>query len=254
MPKKAQVTAFIIVGVSFVLAMVFAFFLRNSIIEAVKGEAGTRAILNNKMNSIERKIYECIEDLTVPAIKTLAKQGGTFNNVNYIVFNGDKIEYLCEMGEEKGINHPLLLNDVASRLENYLQPKYEECISLEDFRTRGIEMDAGEMKTNITIKDKQVVVEIVWPISLERKGIKVEKEKFVREINLPLGKLIEAANDVLNTHCFAGAFNPSLYSISHNHEFAVLRYYVGKNVVYKVLYKDTKYDFPFQVGIKNVQA
>ncbi len=253
MPKRAQVTAFIIVGVSFVLAMVFIFFLRNSIIEAIKGEAGTRAILNNFANSIENRIYDCLKTEGELSLNFLGKQGGYYNPPKVYVHEGENYTYLCEKESlENGkvcLSHVPSISFMEKEVKEYLLPKIESCVEIEDFKQRGTTLEYQAPPTlEVDIKRNSVILKVDYKIKLERKNITQEVPPVVVELDIPLGKIMDVVNDVIDEECAVGDFDPTVYFFAHQKRYEVIKMHYPGTKLYKVKsFDNLKYKFQFAV-------
>ena len=254
MPKKAQVTAFIIVGVSFVLAMVFIFFLRNSIIEAVKGEAGTRAILNNFANSIENKIYDCLKEEGELSLELLGRKGGYFEPPKVYKYNGEDFTYLCEKEHTDDgvacINHIPSISFMEKEVKDYLLPRIGDCIGIEDLKQRGTTISYQTPPSlEVEIKRENVVLKMDYKIELERRNITQSVPVVVVELDIPLGKIMDVVNDVMDEECVIGDFDPTVYFFAHQKRYEVIKMHYPGAKLYKVKsFDNLKYKFQFAVG------
>lgn len=250
MKKRGQVTVFMIVGLVLLIIFVLIFALKDFLYETIKGSEGTKIILNNKIQEIDSRIKDCVDNEANTALILLGKQGGSFNPVNYRNFYADKISYLCFAipDSKKCVNNGLTLIELEKELDNYLTTRIRNCINIESFRDDSrYSMTIGNFNFKTKIMDKTVLFNITYPITLERKEIKVDVSDFSESINNPLGKIQQAVLDILNIESEGLYFDNVMYVLAKRNEFTVIKKRPSPDKIYVVSHKDFDYKFQFAV-------
>ncbi len=250
MEKRGQVTTFMIIGLVIIIAIIVLFFFKNSIYESILGEQATRNILNNKIESIDRHIKQCVEEETRPALILLGKQGGNFDPVDYILFKDNKISYLCFQIPESEMceNHMLTEKQLEDELYGYLFERLQSCIDVNSFRDdNAYDINVGEFDFDININDENVLFNVTYPLTLERKGVRLSVENFDSKLDIPLGLIQDAVKDILESESNLGVFDPVGYTLTNGNEYVIYVYKVYPDTIYKVKQKDSNYEFQFAI-------
>ncbi|MEW6063454.1 MAG: hypothetical protein AB1571_03760 [Nanoarchaeota archaeon] len=223
MEKRGQVTLFIILGIVILTVIVLVFFLRDTIVEKALGPSGTKRIISNEADNIKDEIVKCIDEKARPALEILGKQGGSFNPQKYRLYNGNKVNYLCYNipNDNKCLNQMLLKSKLEAELNTYLSREIFSCIDISSFAGT-TEITTGEFKINSEIGDDGVLVNVDYPITIKKKEITQSISEFSKQVDIPLGKIVVAVNDILNDEASGRGFDivgyvkakKSLYDIS----------------------------------------
>ena len=103
--KKGQVTIFIIIAVLVVAIGVAIYMLSPGIRTGITGET----------KNPEQFIQTCLEDEIKDTVETLSLQGGSIEPEHYILYQDERIEYLCytnEYYEKCVVQQPLLKSHI----------------------------------------------------------------------------------------------------------------------------------------------
>lgn len=249
MNKRGQVTTFMIVGFVILAVFILIFFLKDYIFETVRGVEGTKIILNTKIEEIDFRVKDCINSESMDALNLIGRQGGSINPVNALSYYNLNISYLCFgiPNTKKCSNSGLTRIELETELKNYLEDRIKTCIDMESFRDDSrYEFIVGEYEFNAKIFDKNVLLNISYPIKLKRKGIEVSASTFSETLNVPLGTIQNAVVDILNAES-NGYFDNVMYTLSKQNDVIVILKRPYPDKVYTVRSKDSLYEFNFAI-------
>ena len=110
--KKGQLTIFIIIAIIIVAVLLFLFYPRIKTI--VSGP------------SPSSYIEKCTEDATKEVLEKLEAQGGSLTPENYILYEDNKVDYVCYTNEyykRCTMQKPFLKQDIEKEITEYIEPK-----------------------------------------------------------------------------------------------------------------------------------
>jgi hypothetical protein len=137
MKKRAQVTAYILVALVIVVAAVIIYFLYPRLSQVFSGDAEPNSFMKT-----------CLGPELDSGLELISKQGGYINPEGYILFENERVKYLCYTAGYYSpcyVQQPLLVSHVEQELSGLLQTKAEECINeLKNYyQSRGYEVSGG---------------------------------------------------------------------------------------------------------------
>ena len=120
MEKRGQVTIFIIVAI--VIVAVFLAFLVYPRV---------RVLVSSDVNP-SSYLKACLEPELEDTLGVLVNHGGYYEPTNYVLYKGEKIQYLCYTAENYKpciVQQPLLVRHVEQELKAKLGPKARQCMN-----------------------------------------------------------------------------------------------------------------------------
>lgn len=141
--KKGQVTIFIIIAILIVAILLVLFWPKVKLL-VTPGSPQT-----NLKNCIQNDLKKAVEDISI--------KGGSYAPINSIMYQGDKIEYLCYSTENYKtcvMQQPLLKQHVEQEILAIIKPKLQSCV--ENMKT-----NAERQGYTITGNVNDVSVELV---------------------------------------------------------------------------------------------
>jgi len=183
--KKAQLTIFIILAIVLVAVLVIIFYPKISVI--IKP-----TVMPNEY------ISECIEGKVDDTKTTISLQGGSLAPGNYIMYQGNKIEYLCYTNEfyiTCTIQKPFLVQHFEEGISKSLRDEINACYlaSINDLKERGYEVVSGEVNYEVSLEPSVARVLIDAPTT-------VGANKFARfnvKLNSPIYDMIMISTSIL---------------------------------------------------------
>lgn len=190
--KKAQMTIFFLVAIVLIATIAVLFIFQNKSLPTIY-----RTQSENPRVYIEKCARESAEE----AINLLAAQGGFLEPQNYKLYEGKKIEYLCENEGyfEPCINqHPILINEIKKEIYNYSYSTVDKCFSdmKDKLIEKGIESEIGKMNMSVEIIPGRVRINVDREFKIKNKESTEIADNFDSEIASPLYELIMVANEI----------------------------------------------------------
>lgn len=214
--KKGQVTVFVIIGLVVLIAFALVFYLASKSSELRKGPENIQIRLAEIYDNIKSdQIDKCTEKETKKAIDLFLENGGSFGTASSTAtYKGKQVRVRCSAisGSDKCLNDPIFLSVAEKEFSSELTNRIGNCIDLNIYRTEGYTIDSGELTANVSINPGTLIVNINYPITIKSGDIEFYRDSFVHNVNIPLGKIIGAVNDVLNDRAQEGIFDPLQYA------------------------------------------
>ena len=152
--KRSQITIFIIIAILLVAAiLLFFFMLRQRNIE-----------IQNQLNPVNY-IDKCVKDNVEQAENIMLTQAGYINPEKYILFNSNKVAYLCYNKNyyQACVNQePVYIENLQQEIKNYIKPKIEECFySLQqELQKRNYQIGQGALSLNVEAVPNLIKVKV----------------------------------------------------------------------------------------------
>ncbi len=218
MQKKGQVTVFVLLGLALLFALAMLFYFRGKIVLNASPEA-IEADLTGQMATLQSTIIEpCLSKETTTLTQKLLVQGGSLLPTSVIQTQGKKFTVLCQSisGSSHCLRTPLVLYSFEQLMNTELSKKISSCFDLSSYEGRNdFTFTAGDPVVNVSIHPSRVIVDLAFPVQLQRGNITVSKSQFGKVVNVPFGDLVKGANDILDSESSTGTFDPSSYSLLH---------------------------------------
>ena len=257
MDKRGQVTIFAIIGIVLIVIIILFLFIRSKV---YIGPA-TQQDLEVELIPIKEHIEGCLLDKAEDRLKQLGLQGGYIKTAEntYKLYKDNRISYLCYNIEDKPYcrQRILRLSDMEQELGNVLEEELiTQCINVQRFRKIGTNLQQGGLKLDIDIGEDNVLVKADFPVIISKGDAMAEIKQFSASIEVPLGRLYNAARDILNAEAETGDFVSVLYSLAKtqltNKLYVIQRLPPYPDELYLMKIKDTPneedpYIFQFHV-------
>lgn len=245
MEKRGQISAFIIIGIVILAVFGLVFYYRDLFVEKVLGPEGTRRMLSNQLEFVKIYVEGCINKNSLDVLNALGKHG-SLNLNNYVNYYGREIESLCTKQTTGCLNRMFLFSSVQDDLESELYP-IKMCIDGKLQNSNRYDITKGDFSVNVKIEQEFVMVNVIYPITLTRKEISVEIKDFYKKINIPLGRIGYAINDILNKEAVGENFDVTLYMMSNLNRYDITKDIMSGYKVYNVSTPFGKYNYLFAV-------
>ena len=250
MHKRGQVTMFVILGILVIAVIAVILYTYNSKVQPQVDK--TPEFDFSKTDVIKSYIEGCVEKVGNEAINLVGKQGGEINPSFYQYYYGDAVSYLCYTTEPSSCYNkkPFLLQFVEKEINSYVLQKINSCVNLQGIRDQGFEVQAGALTVDTKVNLYTTFIEINYPITITGKsGQSVQLNQFSKNFNVPLGRLVKVAEDIVNgeINSFQGYFNYQAYIISQNGEIEITRPTWDKTEIYITNLRNDDYKFQFAI-------
>lgn len=235
MRKRGQVTIFVIIGIVILIAFALAFLVASGRIDIKLGVENVQLRLSNVFDNIKaEEIDRCVKSETEKAVVDLLENGGDFEVDNFLRYKGNNFRVLCSAisGKDICLSNPLFLNVIEEKMNSRLSKAVFSCVDLSAYRGKDYNVETGELIVNVSVHPENLVVNVNYPIKISKETVEFEKENFVYNFNVPLGEIVKATNDVLNSESSLGVFEPLSYGVLSLNKY---------NIVVKKPYPDKIY-------------
>ncbi len=243
-PKKnhrGQVTIFIILAI----IIVALGFLIYSFYPQIKSSLG--APEQNPQGFIQ----SCIEDDIKNAVSELSPQGGSINPQHYLMYQDNKIEYLCYTNEYYKpctVQQPLLKQHIQTEIKNAIDKKVDACFNSlkQNYIKKGYDVQLTPGSKNVELLPKRIVSTFNYSLTLT-KGSTQKYNPFSVVLNNNLYELSSIANSIIEWETLYGDAETTTYMIYY-HDLKVekiLRENDGK--IYVLTDRNTGNKFEFAI-------
>lgn len=190
--RKAQVSIFIIIAVLIAAAFLLFFFALRQ-----------RNISIQLQLNPESNIEGCTKDAVEQALAIILSQGGDINPENYILYQNNKVSYLCYNKNyyQACINQkPTYLVHLQDEITSFIKPKIEECFSklTADLEKKGYSISQGALKVETKILPNRIEVDINKKFETSKNQETKRYDTFATRKLSPLFDLANIAREIAN--------------------------------------------------------
>lgn len=215
MRNRGQVTIFIVLAI-IILSIIFLFlFLRTKI---YIGPA-TAENLMKEFPQISAHIEDCLSAAVTRSVFTLAEQGGyielkegTFKRIK-----GQPINYLCYNlpNEQTCMNRMLTKSQLVQELKKAVMPGLSSCLNIKSFEKAGYSLEFGAIpEPLINLGTDTITARLEYRITIKKDTAQASISSFSTSVDLPLGRLYSASQDIIKAETLLGTFNTLIYSMA----------------------------------------
>jgi hypothetical protein len=204
-PKRSQVTIFIIIAI-LIVAIVLILLFYPKIKTFVTGEAPTEYIKT------------CTEESAGEAIKKISIQGGDIEPKKHILYNGNKVSYLCYTNEYYKkclMQKPFLKKYIEQEINDYVEPRVKACLeSVEDeIEARGGSLDIEDTEIKTSIVPNSIIINVKSPMTLVEGEARTSVDEFNVDIDSNMYDLISISSSIANWEARYGDSDPLTYML-----------------------------------------
>ena len=160
-------------------------------------------------------IQTCIEDEIKNSVEKLSLQGGSSEPTNYVVYENEKIDYVCfteEFYKTCTMQQPLLKKHIESEIETGIKEKVNECF--DDLKTsyeeENYEVDLGRGEIDVELLPKRISATFNYSLTLTKDSTEKFKS-FKVVLNNNLYELVSIANSILKWEALYGDADTTIY-------------------------------------------
>jgi len=204
--KRGQVTIFVIIAIAIVGLVAATVFFFPRIQEAIA--PGTFSASNY--------LRECVEPDLKPTIESLAKHGGYTDPEGFILYEGEKVKYLCyssEYYQTCAIQEPIVKGNFETQLNTLLTSRASQCFSnlKREYERRGFAVSAKEAETAIEIIPGKIRATFAAPFTITKGETTQTFEKFEADISSEMYELLFIAQSIVEFEATYGDSETTLY-------------------------------------------
>jgi len=203
-------------------------------------------------------LSDCIGPDVEDVMDSIVLQGGYSEPDNYVLYEGNKIQYLCYTAgdfEPCVVQQPLLVSHIENEIKNYVQPRARQCV--EDLRKRyersgyDVQTTPGEIEVNIV--PGSIGVEFLSPMTVSKENTQ-RFEKFAVSLDSEIYDLLLIAVSIIDFESSIGASETTLY-IGYYPDLRIDKIRrADEGTVYKLSNVVTKDEFTFATRSLNWPA
>ena len=207
--KRGQIAIFVIVALLIVVVLLLIFFQRQ-IFDVVGGGGDPIS-----------QIKSCAEDFTSDAVKILSPQGGSLDPEHFILYDDNKVEYICFTEENYRpcvMQKPFIKQDIEKEIEFYVKPKLSGCIAgvKSDLEKKGYDVRVGDVSVDINLVPNNILIEIKSDLTITKGGTE-EYKSIKTEISSSLYDLALISSSIINWEARYGDSETMNYMMYYPH-------------------------------------
>jgi hypothetical protein len=236
--KKAQLSAYIIIGL-IIVGVIVGYFLLNPTLQKV----------NPEIQPLYEQVSNCIHDVGEEALYTIGRSGG------YIEVPQPALEESVAYYLYDNTNYMPSKKTIEEQLSLYMDFMVPFCIDPDEFDEYTITEKNVETKTSI--EDEQVIFTVDYPLSIQKGESRYSIRSFESEIPVRLGAIHDAVAALMDEQMKRtdAVCATCLYSISEDYQlhFQILDTAEKNNLVFVVRDEQSKIlneDYQFYFAIK----
>jgi hypothetical protein len=161
-------------------------------------------------------LRNCIEDDVVEIKDVLSRQGGYSSPENYVLHDGEMIQYLCYTTENYKpcvVQQPLLVDHVKGEIRSHVEPRARQCMTdlAEEYDRKGYSVQTTPGEIEVDIIPGSIVVEFLAPISVSKEDSVQSFQKFAVGVDREWYDLLLNAISILQFESTLGDSETTLY-------------------------------------------
>jgi hypothetical protein len=231
--RKSQVSVFFIFGILVIIFVVVGFvtykYLNPTPDSTINQERSIDA------NFVSEHIQSCIFKAK-PVIKQIAKNGGEYEySMEPLMYNGVKYNYWCLYDSQSGCqNRVFSKKKLEAEFNTRLKPIIDACINLSNFEAMGYEVTSSPTTIETAVAPLDITIFVRKELVFVKGEERFEVKDVSRKIELPVGRLFEVANLILNEEIANDYFDKDAWMKNHSAEFRIEKHKPYPNKVYHV--------------------
>jgi len=237
--NRGQVTLFIILAIIIVILgiAIYMFYPQLQVTLGIGAKSPTAFV------------QTCLQDKISENINLISTQGGSFNPEHYIMYNNEKLEYLCytEKNYEPCVmQQPFLIQHIEEELQKSINQDARECFQAmqKSYENQGYNVKLNLGEEDIRLFPERIVVNFNHTLTLTKENSERYKE-FSIVVNNNLYELVNIAISILNFESTYGDSETTLY-MNFYHDLKVEKKKQGDGTtVYVLTNRDTGEKFQF---------
>lgn len=193
--KRGQVTTFIIVGIIVLIAVVMTIYVNREYVKDIFEQTQSKLTqAPQEIQPINNEFKSCLTDLTNNIIGFALLQGGYIEPEHYVYLEGLNVAYWYDKGDISPD-----YSTISKEISKGLEFSAKNCVD-----NIGMESDYNiyqktNPKVNVKINNKNLIVQIEYPIVVEIKNISYNLNNFNFEIENEFDDLILDAQKIIKS-------------------------------------------------------
>jgi hypothetical protein len=160
-------------------------------------------------------IQSCIENDIKEAVTKVSLQGGSIAPENYVMYNNNKVEYLCyteEFYRNCVVQQPMLKSYIELEIRDAIENNVESCFTSlkESYEKQGYDVSLKRGDKKIELLPLRIIATFNYSLTLT-KGSTQKYDSFVVMLDNNLYELISIANSIIEWETTYGDADPTVY-------------------------------------------
>jgi len=205
MEKKGQVTIFIIIGIVIIVLGILIYLFYPQI----------KTTFGFEEKNPSAFIQNCIEGEIANNLDVLSLQGGSLAPEHYILYDNEKIEYLCyteEYYKTCVVQQPMLKSSIEAEIKEGIKERVAECFNSleENYKGKGYGVELIKRAVEIELLPKRVVAVFNHSLVLTKEGTE-SYDSFEVVLNNNIYELVSVANSIIKWETSLGDAETTTY-------------------------------------------
>lgn len=235
--KKAQVTLFVVIAIMLVAAVATVLYVKPSILKPVR--VGIKA----QVVAVKEHVSYCVEHVAYTGLAALSAQGGYLAPEYYLRDGPWDIAYWYYTGDDLSPS----LAEIEKQFSDYVRILLPFCANLTKFGALGIEISAGEVKTETKIERDFILLRVNYPIVIAKGDVTYGLKEFSAKLPIRLGEVYYLAKQVTDQQIHDES--PESFCASCLVDFcsdsntkAAFRFYDNESIVFTIFDEESAID------------
>jgi hypothetical protein len=248
--KKGQITLFVILGIVIVAVALLVMYLKTNLFLFNP----TVEDLNEQIEGIKEHVVRCMYIVSDEPIRRIGLQGGYLSapEGSYRLYNDTTVSYLCFNieGKPQCMNRMLLKSNMEKQLSENIDFMLRNCLDVKSFkRFGGFDIIADDWKSDVDIRNNEVVISLHYPIKLKskRSNVEVSISDFYKKFNYPLGYLYDVSQKIVETEAIYGEFDQLIFMLHEKGKVRIEKKRPYPDKLYIMNVRDDDYKFQFAI-------
>ena len=205
--KRGQVAIYVMVALVIIAGVIVIYFLYPDVVTGIIGGKET------PQTFLKSEIEPSVKD----SIEVLSKQGGYENPEGYIMYQGNRVKYLCYTSkyyEQCQVQQPMIRAKFEDELKNMIQLDVETAVDdlVSTYERRGYSVSLlSNPTTNVEITSGKINVKVKAPMTFSKETTETFDE-FNIEIKSNMYNLLMIANSIIDFESTYGDSETSMYT------------------------------------------
>jgi hypothetical protein len=166
--------------------------------------------------SPEKLLRDCIQKSLDENIELISKRGGYVNPEGFILYEGEKVKYLCYSSgyyELCAIQQPMIKNHYEEELQKLIAPKIKVCSDsmIDSYEDEGYQVSSGKVESETIIVPDGINVAIKMKLSLNKGDESLNFNGFDLKINSGIYDLLFIAMSIIDYEATYGDSETTAY-------------------------------------------
>jgi len=215
--KRGQAAVFIVIGIIMLITAFTIFFVQRAAVEKPLEKQAEKQPQFAGQAELKNYVDSCLQSAVLQGLEIMRLQSGYIEiPSNTDILNAKDAEGMyvktlnaskkvaIDQDSENKLPYWLTASKVAipsldfmeGELENYVAKELKLCTeNFKDFRNQGFKVNYSNIKTNATM-GKAVVVNVDFPITMEKEGIAFEENNFIYTVPIDMQLIQKTASDL----------------------------------------------------------